>query len=77
MHKAGLTVAQVAQIANCYRNTVLRWEAKGVIHAKRDINGYRRFSLTQALKLKEIITSRTDAVSPIVPTTLEMKQVLF
>jgi hypothetical protein len=34
--KTVLTVADVARIANCHRSTVLRYEDKGVLLAKRD-----------------------------------------
>jgi DNA-binding transcriptional MerR regulator len=55
-----LTVAEVAQIAECHRNTVLRYEDKGLIKSERDFNGFRRFSLGEALKLKTILSVRND-----------------
>lgn len=61
MTNTELTVAQVAQIASCHRNTVLRYERRGMIHSQRDVNGFRRFSLAEALKLKELLSTRTDA----------------
>ena len=54
-----LMTAQVAQIASCHPNTVKLYEKKGVIKAKRDRNGYRKYSLAQALKLREILSRRT------------------
>jgi DNA-binding transcriptional MerR regulator len=60
MEKVDLIVQEVARIADCHRNTVLRYESRGVIRGKRDLNGYRRFSLGEALKLKEILSTRTD-----------------
>jgi len=54
-----LTVGEVAQIADCHRNTVLRYEDKGLINSERDFNGFRRFSLAEALKLKTILSART------------------
>ncbi len=53
-----LTVEQVAQIAGCHRNTVLRYEKEGYVSPMRDRNNYRRYSLQDALKLKEIINLR-------------------
>ena len=60
MEKVDLIVQEVARIADCHRNTVLRYESRGVIRGKRDLNGYRRFTLGEALKLKEILSTRTD-----------------
>lgn len=55
-----LTVAEVAKVADCHRNTVLRYEIKGLIRSERDLNGFRRFSLGEALKLKSLLSVRTD-----------------
>ena len=60
MSKKDLTVVEVARIADCHRNTVLRYESRGLILGKRDSNGYRRFTIGEALKLKEILSTRTD-----------------
>lgn len=61
MIEANLTVAQVARIAGCHRNTVLNYEERGYIDAMRDNNNFRRYTLQQALKLKEIISTRTTS----------------
>lgn len=53
-----LTVEEVAAIAGCHRNTVLRYEGQGYIKSLRDNNNYRRYSKQDALKLKEIINIR-------------------
>lgn len=64
MTEAILTAAQVAKIAGCHRNTVANYSNKGLLVAFRDSNGYRRYSLEQALKLREILSQRTpDRVS--------------
>ena len=55
-----LTVAHVAKIANCHPNTVRHYDSKGLIQSQRDINGYRRFSLEQALRLRELLSWRGD-----------------
>ena len=60
MIEANLRVADVAQIAGCHRNTVLRYEQRGVIKPLRDSNGFRRYFLRDALKLKEILSLRKD-----------------
>ena len=60
MTETELTVAQVAEIASCHRNTVLRYQSRGLIRGKRDSNGYRRFTIEEALKLKKILSTRTD-----------------
>ena len=60
MSRTDLTVARVAAIAGCHRNTVLNYERRGFIRSQRDINGFRRYSLDEALRLKEILSGRTD-----------------
>ena len=56
--KVVLTVADVARIANCHRSTVLRYEDKGVLLAKRDTNNFRRYSLEDALRLRDLLSTR-------------------
>ena len=58
MEKKNLTVAQVAQIAGCHILTVKNYERRGYIRPWRDNNNHRRFSLAEALKLKEVLTIR-------------------
>ena len=53
-----LTVKEVAGIVGCHRNTVLRYEKDGYVSPMRDKNNYRRYSLQQALELKEILNLR-------------------
>jgi len=53
-----LTVEQVATVAGCHRNTVLRYEREGYISPMRDHNNYRRYSRQDAVKLKELINIR-------------------
>jgi len=53
-----LTVSEVAELAGCHRNTVLRYESRGYIRPMRDVNGYRRYSKSEAQKLKEILALR-------------------
>jgi DNA-binding transcriptional MerR regulator len=50
---------EVAQIAGCSPSTVKRYEKRGVITAVRDHNGFRRYRLSEALKLKELLSIRT------------------
>ena len=59
--KNDLTVEQVAGIAGCHRNTVLRYERDGYITPVRDHNNFRRYTLQQALKLKKIFEIRKPA----------------
>jgi len=56
--KYQLTVNEVAKIVGCHRNTLLRYEKDGYVSPMRDNNNYRRYSLQQVLKLKEIIELR-------------------
>ena len=53
-----LTINQVAKICNCHINTVKNYTDRGYIQATRDSNNFRRYSLSEALKLKEILTIR-------------------
>ncbi len=57
---ANLFVAQVAEIAGCHPNTVRRYENRGVLCPKRDMNGYRRYTIKQALELKNALAKRID-----------------
>lgn len=59
MNNYKLNVIQVSRIAGCHRNTVLRFEAKGFITPVRDINGWRRFTEEDAMKLKDVFQFRT------------------
>lgn len=56
--KEELTVSQVADICNCHFNTVKNYTNRGYIQALRDNNNFRRYSLAEALKLKEILEIR-------------------
>jgi DNA-binding transcriptional MerR regulator len=58
MEIENLTVSQVGNICDCHFNTVKNYTAKGYIQAARDNNGFRRYSLQEALKLKEILSIR-------------------
>jgi DNA-binding transcriptional MerR regulator len=60
MKKANLTVAQVAEVCGCHRNTVLNYERKGLIKAMRDHNNFRKYSLKETLKLKGILSKRIE-----------------
>ena len=64
---ANLTPHQTGQIADCHRNTVINYERKGIQHGRRaegiiksmrDANNFRRFPLSEALKLKKILETR-------------------
>lgn len=58
MGEKDLTVEEVARIARCHRNTVLRYEKLSLIQSKRDHNNFRKFSFQEALRLKEILSMR-------------------
>jgi|GEM_PF-1965747 len=58
MNNLELTVGQVAAFAQCHRNTVLRYESKGIISSLRDNNGFRRFPVREARKLKGVLSIR-------------------
>jgi len=53
-----LTICQAARIADCHVNTIKNYERKGFTHPLRDRNNHRRYSLQEALKLKEILSAR-------------------
>ena len=58
MPQADFTAAQVAKIAGCHRNTVVNYTLRGVITSMRDSNGYRRYTMADALRLREILSHR-------------------
>jgi DNA-binding transcriptional MerR regulator len=53
-----LTISQVAEIMRCHRLTLINWERRGLIHPKRDLNGYRRYTQADVDKLKELFELR-------------------
>ena len=53
-----LTISQVAKLAGCHRNTIINYERRGHIHPFRDFNNFRRYPIAEALKLKDILTTR-------------------
>ncbi|UCF02935.1 MAG: MerR family transcriptional regulator [Deltaproteobacteria bacterium] len=55
-----LFVAEVAQLAGCHVSTVYRYEKRGLIRSSRDRNGWRRFSLEEAVRLREMLMWRSD-----------------
>jgi DNA-binding transcriptional MerR regulator len=57
-NEANLTVGQVARAAVCHRNTVLNYEKRGYIKPLRDNNNFRRFTIQEALKLKQLLEIR-------------------
>jgi len=58
MEDRNLKVAQVAQIVGCHILTVKNYEKRGYIEPTRDNNNHRRYSLMDALRLKEILQIR-------------------
>jgi len=62
MNAKDFTVAEVAALAGCHRNTVLRYERQGLIHSVRDANRYRRYTIEEAEKLKELLNFRIKEV---------------
>ncbi len=58
MRDTDLTISQVAKICNCHINTVKNYTDRIYIQATRDNNNFRRYSLAEALKLKEILSIR-------------------
>ena len=59
--KYDLTAEQVARIAGCHRNTVLRYERNGYLNPMRDNNNFRRYSSQDAKKLKSLLEIRRPA----------------
>jgi len=60
--EANLTIDQVARVAGCHRNTVLKYERDVYITPFRDNNNFRRYTLQQALELKKIFEIRRPAI---------------
>ncbi len=58
MEREDLKISEVANICGCHFNTVKNYTDKGFIQAARDNNGFRRYSLQEALKLKAILSIR-------------------
>jgi DNA-binding transcriptional MerR regulator len=56
--ESNLKVIDVARIAECHRNTVLVYERKGIIRSSRTLHGHRRFTESDAQKLKAVLTTR-------------------
>ena len=60
---ADLMVSEVAAIAGCHPNTVRRYEHRGVVRPQRDLNGYRRYTMEQALELRDALARRVNNLS--------------
>jgi len=58
-----LLVDDVAKIAGCHRSTVMRYEEKGLITPIRDENNFRRFSLEDALYLRQYFAGRKNILA--------------
>ncbi len=68
-----LTIAEVARLCDYHPNTVRRWTAKGIIICRRDIKNYRKYSLSEALKLKRFLNAKwPDRGIAAVPTNTEI-----
>ncbi len=63
MTEALFTISQAAQEAECHRNTVSNYEGKGLITSSRDINGFRRYTKSDVLKLKALLAARWPSKS--------------
>ncbi len=59
MEEQNLFMSEFAKIAGCHRNTAINYEKKGLISSSRDINGFRRFSVSEALRLKGLLEVRS------------------
>lgn len=51
--KNALLVHEAAKLLDAHPETVRRWERTGKLHARRDYRGYRIFSLSDVLRMKE------------------------
>lgn len=56
--EAQLTPAQVGKIAGCHASTVKNYESRGYIEGFRDSNNFRRYTIGEANKLREILQVR-------------------
>lgn len=55
-----LTVAEVTRLAGCHRSTVVRFEERGYISSRRDHNNFRRYSKSDAKKLRTLLRLRNE-----------------
>ncbi len=53
-----LTVGELAELVGVHKNTVRNYCAKGLITPLRDRNNWRRFTVTEALRFKELLAER-------------------
>ena len=58
METASLRVCDLARLAGCHRSSVLNYEKKGIIQSTRTISGHRRFTKSDAEKLRAIFSTR-------------------
>lgn len=60
MNQGDLRISQAARLIECHVNTLRNYECRGLIKPLRDHNGHRRYSVDQALKIKELINMRGE-----------------
>ena len=53
-----LLIADVAKIAGCHPNTVRNYVKKGVLNPSKDVNGFARFSVQDAQRLRTLLSAR-------------------
>jgi hypothetical protein len=55
MSKKPLTTKALADAAEVSAQTVRRFERRGLIHAVRDVNGWRKFAPSEVERLRELL----------------------
>jgi DNA-binding transcriptional MerR regulator len=61
MTELGLLIREASQVVGVHENSLRRYEQRGLIRPKRDINGWRRYQLTDLLALKKLLNSPPES----------------
>ncbi len=55
-----LRISEAAKLISVHVNTLRNFERRGLIKPLRDHNGWRRYSVEETLKIKELVNLRSE-----------------
>ncbi|MBU0514812.1 MAG: helix-turn-helix domain-containing protein [Proteobacteria bacterium] len=55
-----LFISEAAEQAGVHPNTLKRYEERGLVHARRDFRGWRRFPPAEVTRLRDLLDRRTE-----------------
>lgn len=55
MNQTRIYRKHAARIIGVHKDTLLKWEEKGLVEPHRDYNGWRMYELEEVLRLREMV----------------------